>query len=154
VLSCVGSIGYSMQSCSIWFEPLPDLRECPEPKLAEALWLGGNCIVFCVEPIGTMLLSLDGVVVFVGPGDEAEDEDERDAAGATASAEACSSPSAACSTPDAAALVGHGIEAAVAAVIRLPGSGDRAGHRRCVPVGLLWPEQCSGEANRARIWPL
>ena len=67
------------------------LRECPEPKLAEALWLlykymttrssenfqktnveckcsdsylGGNCIVFCVEPIGTMLLSLDGAVVF------------------------------------------------------------------------------------------
>lgn len=46
VLSRVGTIGYSMENCYIWFEPLPDLRECPEPKLAEALWLGGNCIVF------------------------------------------------------------------------------------------------------------
>jgi hypothetical protein len=27
-------------------------------------YLGGNCIVLCVEPIGTMLLSLDGSIVF------------------------------------------------------------------------------------------
>jgi hypothetical protein len=26
VLSRVGSIGYSMESCSSWFEPLPDLH--------------------------------------------------------------------------------------------------------------------------------
>jgi len=71
-----------------------------------------------------------------------------------ASAAACSSPSAACSTPDTAALVGHDIKAAVAAVVLLPGRGDRVRRRCCVPVGLLWLEQRSGEANGARIWPL
>jgi len=72
VVSHAGSAGYSMESGSGWFEPLPDLTEfpdpkVPDPKVTEALRLGGKCII--LGPTGTMLLSQGGatfVFLFFG----------------------------------------------------------------------------------------
>jgi len=62
VVSHAGSAGYSMESGSGWFEPLPDLTEFPDPKVTEALRLGGKYII--LGPTGTMLLS-QGEATFI-----------------------------------------------------------------------------------------